>query len=1162
MVYKLIILAILLCAAGLCEATELKLPLLWTVNTNTLLESAPTLADLTGDGYCDVLAAGREEMIALDHNGKTLWRWRTQARYMTYPAVLSRKGQPALIYAADNGGLLTCLNGSGKVVWQVHLKTGSSWSSAVVCDLNHDGNFEVIQTDESGTIWAFDALTGKVRWQASMKGSPVSPAVGDVDGDGKDEIAVASTAGQLALFSSTGKLRWERTVSGASETWATSAPVIFGASDRHGRIVVGASDGYLRCFDSAGKLLWSRETRGSVASSLSVGDMDHAGRADIFAITQTGVIYRFGEDGREIWNIDMQGRTIAAGALIDLQNDGHLDFVTSTQSGHLMVFDSQGQMLFEHQFPNRTINMTPAFGDVTPSSPGLEMVINGGESGRVFCFVTPAAAASPSARPWVSYRGDNHKTGAWFGLAQSQASGTIPRRPARPSSVADRTQAQAGGMMPKDATWNHFVTGDPVVFTIHVPETQNLPLKATAACVRPDGSLQSAITPVYGAQGELPLPIDIVRPGSYRFSWWVADSQGRKLAEGQHTVSLEPFARDRALVQQALSKLTTVADRVAPTLPLAASGLRREVLLLQQQSREVEAAQKVLPGADGSTEQAALRQTAALIRTARRDAGLASAVDAAAALGSGTSLVAFETTLWESGGVDAQLPTQAVNPLQFTRRVVPGEHDPISVKLLNVTDRELQVRVLVETPSDGPVVVPFRSVVVPTSQGGMSWDALAELDETCTLSIPAFATREVWLDARFDNVSPGEHGVKVRFQALNGAGVLDGPTGAQDVPAPETVVELHYRVLPFAMVPDGAFRLCCWASYGPAEIADLLDHGNNVFCVPQGEPKYDAQSHLTGCDYTKLDKMLNLLRGHDVVALVQSKPELKPAEDSPQYAADLKTYLADLVAHFAKLGFDTDHFALYPYDEPGGNGWNAVNGLAVFGQQVKAANPKIKLYIDGGGELPMFQKVAPYIDIWCPGLGMLAEQSPEMDLIRGTHKALWSYDCGYGYTTAMRANLKDTNIVAEYRSAALFAVRWNATGIGFWCYNLGPDAWERVATDYPLVYPGKTKPVTSRRWEAVREGIEDARMLLALRQSEATIKDPALKERIRTLFDVRLPAFTDRSYHEVLVGLGRSAFSLSKNDAVLAAFRNEMLDCIEMVCQERASAITTAATRE
>lgn len=707
-------------------------------------------------------------------------------------------------------------------------------------------------------------------------------------------------------------------------------------------------------------------------------------------------------------------------------------------------------------------------------------------------------------------------------------------------------------MTAKDASWT-LLAGEAVVFRVRVPDVKKsqLPLRAWAACQCPDGSQQSAMTRIYGPDGSLSLPVDVVRPGNYRFTWWVADATGKRQTDGKHVMFLEPLANERALVERTLRTLKSVAGHVAATLPLAASGLRQKAADLEHEARRVQPVFAAAAGGDAAVEQSALHQAAALTCMARRLAGLAAAVDAASALGAGTSLVAFETTLWESGGIDAQRPARAVNPLKIARRVVLGEHDPASLKLMNVTDREIQVRVVVDKAPGDPAVVPFRSVAVPTSQGGLAWDPLVRLDESSVIGIPPFSTREVWLDTRFDQVNPGRHVVRVRFQALNGSGVLEDSGSPRDVPAPETVVEIQYRVFPFAMGPAGACRLCCWASLGPAEIADLLDHGNNVFCVPPGDPKYDASGRLAGVDYTKMDTILRALRGHDVVVLVQGTLGLRGTSGSPQYARDVKAALADLVNHLASMGLDRDHFALYPFDEPGGAGWKAVDALADFGRQVKAADPRVKIYLDGGGELPMFQKLAPCIDIWCPALSMLPEQSPEMKLIRGTRKELWSYECGYGYTCAMRANLKDTNIVAEYRTAALRALRWGATGIGFWCYNIGPDAWQRTANDYPLVYPGRTGPVTSRRWEAVRQGIEDFRILAALRQSQAKIKDPALKRRIAKLFDSRLPALTDRSYQEVLAGLGRWAFAESQNDATLAAFRREMLDCVEAVCREK-----------
>lgn len=102
-----------------------------------------------------------------------------------------------------------------------------------------------------------------------------------------------------------------------------------------------------------------------------------------------------------------------------------------------------------------------------------------------------------------------------------------------------------------------------------------------------------------------------------------------------------------------------------------------------------------------------------------------------------------------------------------------------------------------------------------------------------------------------------------------------------------------------------------------------------------------------------------------------------------------------------------------------------------------------------------------------------------------------------------------------------------------------------------MVYPGRTKPVTSRRWEAVREGIEDYRILAALRKqldaATGTALSAATRDRIRHLLEVSLPALTDQSYAEMTQGLGRTAIDASNNDGSINAFRNEMLGCVEAI---------------
>ncbi|NOS72003.1 MAG: DUF4091 domain-containing protein [Verrucomicrobia bacterium] len=581
----------------------------------------------------------------------------------------------------------------------------------------------------------------------------------------------------------------------------------------------------------------------------------------------------------------------------------------------------------------------------------------------------------------------------------------------------------------------------------------------------------------------------------------------------------------------------------------------REASSFELEAKAVALLQDAVPGSEPVTAQAAIEKSSALVTHAKRALAIADVIKQATALGQGTSLIAFEGTMWENRRVDEQLPSVAANPLRISRVAVPGEHEPVALNLFNVTDHELLVRVSVESLTNGVVVTPHRSVGVPTSLGEVSWDALPELDETATLLIPSLASRELWLDVDLAAAKPGEHQLKLKLQALNGAGVLDAPTHPHTVPPPETGVEISLQVLPFVMAASGDFRLCTWAAPEEANLPDLLAHGNNVFTTSLPEVKYDAQGKLTGSDFTRLDPVLARLRGRDVVLLLQGYPPLHGEVGSDGYCADLKTFLAELVAHMTGAGFDTNHFALYPSDEPGGIGWSAVNQLVAFGRQVRAAAPGVMLYMDGGGELPMFEAMATCMDIWTPSIYMLAEKTPLMDVVRRNGKMLWSYNCAYTYARPVGPNLKNMNIASDYRSAALFALRHGATGIGYWCYNIGPDPWGRIDLEYALVYPGRTKPVTSRRWEAVREGIEDYRIVAALQKAllaNGGAKLPAeARDRIKHLFAAGLPGLLDQSFTEMTRGLGRTTIDASSNDSTVETFRREMMECVAALAGEK-----------
>jgi outer membrane protein assembly factor BamB len=1111
----LLIALTLLLASSRARAWSMDMPVLWRADLATLLESTAVAADVNGDGLDEIVAAGREEMYVLDGTGKVLWQWRTKGRFMTDPAVFQSPDKGALLYAADNQGLLSCLDGAGKVVWQSQLKGPSVWSGSVVGTLEPGGRPVVIQTDSTGMVWAFDYADGRTLWQAQVLGAPVTPAVGDVNGDGRKEIVVVTDKGELSALHSNGTPCWKFETEEEQPLWVVSSPVVFLTAKGETRIVTACSEDRLGCLNGQGQLLWTRPVRGGVDSSISVCDFDDDGKADIFLATQLGVIYRYTEDGDLRWDIDMQGRSLAPGALIDINNDGRLEYVLCTQNGRLMVLDQSGQFLFEEQFPHRTIGVTPAFGHFTKDSTTLQAAITGGESGLLLCLDTPAYRDTRAE--WPAYRRDTCNTGFW-----SAGNGKRHASMASKSLEADSLFA-----------------GDDVEFLVRLDGPADEAMRAEATCIAPDGARRSSISRIVGTKGELRLPVDLSLSGPYRFSWSLTTADGTEACSGSRDVQLRQFANEMKLAETAVADLEAAIKATEQPLPRTATALHKPLEDLKGSIAELDARREALKEDDAPARAELAGKIAGMVPSARRAVQIARLFTDAAALPAGTTLLAFEGTTWESRAVPAQLPPKAAAHLKINRRLVPGEHDALPVLLFNITDKDLAVRVRQEADTDPQLHADLlHSVPVPTSLGETSWDPLPPLDDSKTLIISPLQSHELWLDVDASQAPPGSHALAL---SLHTAEETDAVT--------EIVAE--YTVLPFEMASPGAFRLCAWANAKDGDWEDMLAHGNNVFIAPLPELRRDAAGKLAESDFSKLDAVLDRVKGHDVMMLLSGVPVFSDAVGTEGCAAELKPYLDQLVRHMAERDIDPAHFALYPFDEPGGSGWNAVNGYVAFGKAVREANPSVLIYVDGGCELPMARAMQPVTDIWTPSIYQLPEKSEVMEIMRGSGKTLWSYNCGYGFARPVGANLKNINVVGEFRNAALFALNYGATGIGFWSYNIGDDLWKKTEMEYPIVYSGPGKPVASRRWKAVREGIEDARIFMALKERAAKTQNAALHEKMGRLAGETIPALMNQSCEEMRLGLARYVLDATNNDATVESLRGALMDCAELAGADR-----------
>ncbi len=1085
---------------------------LWTANPDMIMEGPPMVVDLNADGDTEVITAAYEHMIAVDGSGEELWRFDTRGRYSTCPAVLEREGDLPLIYAGDNSGMFTCLDGMGEVVWQKEV--GHIFCSApALADLNSDGVVEVIQGDHSGRILALHALTGEIVWEAQIEGVCSSPAVADLNGDGLLEVVCATGNGNVVAVNAAREVIWEFNMNATAPFWAIASPVVFASSNGDVRIAAASQAGEVFCLDSMGSVLWERPVRGPVASTISVGDLDADGRADIFAVTELGVLYQFDEQGRIVWNIDTQGRSLAPGAVIDINGDGSLEYVLCTQRGHLMVFGRTGDVVFDHQFDNRTINMTASFGDVVRDRAGLEFAVTGGESGQIFCFGTEAPVDALSH--WRTYRGNDRLTGAWFGLVSS-----------------DKVR-----MIPENLNWNEILTGEDITFRIKRPLPDDNPLNAEVSCLRPDGSRQVAVGKIVGSTGILKLSAEITAPGVYQFEWRVKDGSNTVLLNDSRELTLQPFQNDQALARRAILALQETVGEVRPANADTGftAAILQESLAIEKETTALAELQAAAPGSPARFWKELTARVAALNIRAKRALSLAKVSPSIESAVSDIQVVAFDGTTWENRDVDSQVPTDASTPLTVHRRCVVGEHEPISVKLLNVTLDAVTVSASLEQEEDAPAVTLCEVKAAPTNQQTTAWDPIVPLG-TEKVVIPPLATREFWLDVDVSRARAGSHNFAVRF----------------DTGTTTTRAEVDLEVLPFEMAEPGAIRLCCWSSYNEDAVQDLLAHGNNVFTVglpPATVAENDPPD--ISIDTTVLDAFVAPLAGHNVFLLMGGIPSLGVPMESDDYGRRLATYLDLLMTHLASRGIDEDHVALYPHDEPGGHGWETVHHYVAFGRKAREARPGLRLYVNGGGDLAMFEALNEVASIWCPGFYMIAEDSPEMNFLRNSGKTIWTYDCGYSFARPIGANTKTINVVAQYRMAAVFAHSFGASGLGYWCYNVGPSMWDPIDQEYPLVYtnPDGTH-TTSRRWEAVREGIEDARILIGLQQklSDASVC-PEAKERIRVLLEQTVPAVSKQALSEVHLGVARYVIDDSNNDAAVNMLRNEMMNCVDLLTQ-------------
>jgi len=401
--------------------------------------------------------------------------------------------------------------------------------------------------------------------------------------------------------------------------------------------------------------------------------------------------------------------------------------------------------------------------------------------------------------------------------------------------------------------------------------------------------------------------------------------------------------------------------------------------------------------------------------------------------------------------------------------------------------------------------------------GSVVADPLIPLNGAGRLDVPPGESRQIWITLPARDLPPGRYECAVQATPL--ATVVD-----QGSPAGKAVrIQLDVQPVRLGTHPDFAVYNWDYALSGPrstseAYVRDLFDHKVNWFLVTTSmpRPKFDARGNPIGsADFAAYDRLLRIKgryareAGGQILfsyGIIRSFERSVSREygykfmDDAWVRAFTHTYTTWL-AHLKALGLGYDAFCIQVWDEATGEN---VAHVVEAGKLLRKIDPKVRLVMDGAQSVEEVRRMDPYIDVWIPHLRSLQRPKagpPLLEQYRKTGEPVHTYTCS--------VHMKSLSPYTYHRLKPWQAAKLGLDGVFYWAYNSWRgDPWndfDGPIADCGAIYNGVDGPISSRRWEASREGIEDWQIMrLVERLAKVEGIDKQAATRARKLVDEAL----------------------------------------------------------
>jgi outer membrane protein assembly factor BamB len=244
---------------------------LWEYQTADSVSSTPSAADVDGDGRLEVLFGSDDNVLyAVRTPPYKVWMYQTSGDVSSPKPASTYSSRAVDVVAASTDGN----------VYDIYYGAAEEDDIVRVCNAQGCSREGVAKT------------RFKLRWNFSVDG-PVesSPAIADMNADGRVEIVAGSQDRGVYVVNRTGDRLMKTTLGGP----VRSSPALADLDgDGVPEIVVGADDDRLYVINAAGQVLWSYETGGFVRSSPAVADIDNDGVLELIVGSYDGRLYAFG----------------------------------------------------------------------------------------------------------------------------------------------------------------------------------------------------------------------------------------------------------------------------------------------------------------------------------------------------------------------------------------------------------------------------------------------------------------------------------------------------------------------------------------------------------------------------------------------------------------------------------------------------------------------------------------------------------------------------------------------------------------------------------------------------------------------------------------------------------------------------------------------------